>query len=303
MGQMPLEQQRHFLDFAEEGQSTNNKHGIHAHIIGNTSLIGSANPYGGRWKHPNEIGLDEIPILAQIIERTDMLIIFRETHPDRQKDREYVNAINKIRKNNKIGSFSGYDEFLKKYLMYARTFNPDGEISEDALNMIDEYWIEMSQRGVLGRYRKLEALKRISVAISKIKLKNEVDVEDVTEMMAIYNVILMHFNQIGPASQKPSELAYETCIDILREMSSYSISFTELIRSASDRKPQIESYIGDNFNLRDNWKLRAISDRLSNNPHVGKVNERPLVFEWKLRDEQTTTATDNGPGRRRWTTQ
>ena len=151
MGQMPLEQQRHFLDFAEEGQSTNNKHGIHAHIIGNTSLIGSANPYGGRWKHPNEIGLDEIPILSQIIERTDMLIVFRETQPDRQKDREYVNAINKIRRNNKIGRFSGYDEFLKKYLMYARTFNPGGEISEDALNMIDEYWIEMSQRGVLGQ--------------------------------------------------------------------------------------------------------------------------------------------------------
>ena len=53
--------------------------------------------------------------------------------------------------------------------MHARTFNPHGKISDDALNMIDEFWIEMSQKGVMGRYRKLEALKRISVAISKFK--------------------------------------------------------------------------------------------------------------------------------------
>ena len=124
MGQMPLEQQKHFLDFAEEGCSSNNKHGINAHIVGNTSLIGSANPYGSRWKHPNEIDLDEIPILSQIIERIDILVVFRETHPDRQKDREYLNAITKIRKSNEAGVFSGYDEFLKKYLMHARTFNP-----------------------------------------------------------------------------------------------------------------------------------------------------------------------------------
>ena len=39
--------------------------------------------------------------------------------------------------------------------------------------------------------------------------------------------------------------------------------------------------------MRDNWKLRTISDRLSNNSHIGIVNERPLVFEWKSRDEQT----------------
>ena len=64
-------------------------------------------------------------------------------------------------------------------------------------------------------------------------------------------------------------------------MSSYQISFIELIRAACDRKEQVRSYIGDDLVMRDNWKLRAITDRLSNNSHISIVNERPLVFEWK----------------------
>ena len=167
MGQMPLEQQKHFLDFMEEGWSTNNKYGINAHITGNTSLVGSANPRNGRWKYPNEIELDEIPVLTQIIDRLDIICILRETEPDEHKDREYVSGINEIRRNSKARLYFGYDEFMKKYLMYARTFNPDAEISEDGLNMLNEYWIKMGQRGIRGRPRKLETLKRISVAISK----------------------------------------------------------------------------------------------------------------------------------------
>lgn len=285
MGQMPLEQQRHFLDFAEEGWSTNNKYGINAIIIGNTSLVASANPYGGHWKHPNEIEIDEIPILSQIVERADILVIFRETKPDREKEREYVAAINEIRKNSKNGHYIGYDEFLRVYLMYARTFNPNAEISDDALNMIDEYWVEMSQKGVRGRYRKLESLKRITVAISKLKLKNEADTDDVTEMMELYNVILLHFNQIVPVSQRPKEITSETYVSILREASAYPIAFRELAKTANERKEQINSYIGDDLNIETNRKLRAVYDELLNNEHIILVQQKPAVFQWRQRTD------------------
>jgi hypothetical protein len=63
------------------------------------------------------------------------------------------------------------------------------------------------------------------------------------------------------------------------------------LESACDRKEQVRSYIGDDLVMRDNWKFRAITDRLSNKSHIGIVNERPLVFEWKSRDEQRAAAT------------
>ena len=147
MNQMPLEQQKHFLDFMEEGWSTNNKYVIHAHITGNTSLVASANPRNVHWRHPETIDLDEINILTQIIHRFDIICILRETIPNEEADRQYIAAINEIKRKNKAGAYLGYESFLKKYLMYARTFNPDAEISEDASNMLDEYWIKMSQKG------------------------------------------------------------------------------------------------------------------------------------------------------------
>ena len=61
LNQMPLEQHKHFLDFMEEGETSTNKYGINAHIIGHTSLIGSANPRGGKWKDPDKVDYDEHP--------------------------------------------------------------------------------------------------------------------------------------------------------------------------------------------------------------------------------------------------
>ena len=101
----------------------------------------------------------------------------------------------------------------------------------------------------------------------------------------------MHFNQIVPAAQKPSELAHEICIDILREMSPYQISFTELIKSACDRKEQVKSYIGDDLVMSDNHKLRDVYDNLVNNPRIGLVNKKPAVFKWQSSDEQTAVTT------------
>jgi DNA replicative helicase MCM subunit Mcm2 (Cdc46/Mcm family) len=281
MNQMPLEQQKHFLDFMEEGWSTNNKYVIHAHITGNTSLVASANPRNVQWRHPETIELDEINILTQIIHRFDIICILRETIPNEEADRQYIAAINEIKRKNKTGAFLGYESFLKKYLMYARTFNPDAKISEDASNMLDEYWIKMSQRGTKGRYRKLEGIKRIAVAISKLKLKNEVDTEDATDAMQFYNVIFMHFSQIAPVSQRPKELLYESCINIIRQHSPTPIASKELYRLASERNEQIKSYVGDNLNIETNWKLRTVHDELLNNEHVMLVKEKPAVFQWK----------------------
>jgi DNA replicative helicase MCM subunit Mcm2 (Cdc46/Mcm family) len=288
MNQMPIEQQKHFLDFMEEGWSTNNKYGINAHITGNTSLVGTANPRSGRWRHPDTIELDEIPVLTQIIDRFDVICILRETEPDEHIDREYVNKINEIRRNNKAGLYSTYEENMKKYLMYARTFNPNADISEEASNMIDEFWIKMGQRGIKGRPRKLEGLKRIAIAISKLKLKNQVDEEDAKDAMEFYNFILFHFNQIVPVSQTPKEVAYDTFINILRESEHYPIAVKELARTACQRNEQIKDYIGEDLRIEANWKLRAIYDELLNNQHIILTSQKPAVLKWISNSESQT---------------
>jgi hypothetical protein len=146
--------------------------------------------------------------------------------------------------------------------------------------MIDEFWIKMGQRGIKGRPRKLEGLKRIAIAISKLKLKNEVDEEDAKDAMEFYNFILFHFNQIVPVSQTPKEVAYDTFINILRESEHYPIAVKELARTACQRNEQIKDYIGEDLRIEANWKLRAIYDDLLNNQHIILTSQKPAVLKW-----------------------
>ena len=135
INQTPLEQQKHYFDFMEEGESTSGKYAIPARIIGHTSIVGSANPRQGRFMNQNSdtIQLDEILILPQVVARFDAICVLREGQADEQKDREYVKNKRIVRENQKAGVFDGYDEFLKKYLVYARSLNPSGEI----LNLLE----------------------------------------------------------------------------------------------------------------------------------------------------------------------
>ena len=235
-----------------------------------------------------------IPTLLQINDRFDIICILRETEANEQADREYISKINQNRISSETGIFDKYEENIRKYLMYARTFNPTGKISEDALSMINEYWINMGQRGIRGRNRKLESLKRIAVSISKLKLKHEVDIEDAKETMELYNVNLMHFQQITPLSQEPKEVTYQTCIEILKEHS-FPIELQELIKIAGERKEQIKLHIGQVLNIEHNWKLRTIKDELLNNKNVILIDSKPIILKWKSErdNEQTILKADS----------
>ena len=285
MNQTPLEQQKHYFDFMEEGQSTSGKYAIPATIVGYTTIIGSANPRLGRWKNQDseKIELDEISLLPQVIDRFDIICILKEGVPNEQKDREYIRRKKQIREDINAGKYNGYDEHLKKYLMYARTFNPNAEISDEAINMLDEYWIKMGQTVTddRGRPRKQDALYRMAVAISKLKLKNQADIEDAIDTMQHYNFVVLHFGRIVPVSQSPKEVTRQTCIDILREHP-YPIAFTpDLITIACERKEQISLYIGDDLRMRSNRRLREVYEELCHSEHVTLTQEKPAVFKWK----------------------
>jgi DNA replicative helicase MCM subunit Mcm2 (Cdc46/Mcm family) len=72
----------------------------------------------------------------------------------------------------------------------------------------------MGMVGVRGLPRKLESLESTALAIAKLKLKDVVDVEEVTEAMQFYNVILQHFRQSAAISKNPRIIVYDECVDL-----------------------------------------------------------------------------------------
>lgn len=161
--------------------------------------------------------------------------------------------------------------------MYARTFNPT--ISAEAREMLDEYWINMGSVGVRGLPRKLESLESAAIALTKLKLKNVVEAEDVTEIMGFYNLILLHFRQSAAVSRNPRDIVYEECVDVLKT-SKFAISYEEIIKSACSRNEKVKRYIGDKFRLEYNIKLRPIVELLQNHNHIIQTSQKPIVFQW-----------------------
>ncbi|HEU4822480.1 MAG TPA: hypothetical protein VFS97_03565, partial [Nitrososphaeraceae archaeon] len=147
IGQMPISDHKHFLDFMEEGESTINKYGINARIVGNTSIEASANPINNQWIDADRIDNREFPTLTQIIQRFDIICVFRET-TDPETLRQFAKKIDETARNNEDGVYDGFEEFVKKYLMYAKTYCPT--ISEGANTMLTEYWIKMAKVGIRG---------------------------------------------------------------------------------------------------------------------------------------------------------
>jgi hypothetical protein len=204
--------------------------------------------------------------------------------------REYTRRREEIAIKSAQGVFDDYDNFLRKYLMYARTFDPT--ISEEAREMLNEYWINMGSVGVRGLPRKLESLESAAIALTKLKLKNVVDAEDVTEIMEFYNLILLRFRQSAAVSRNPRDIAYEECVDVLKS-SKFAISYEELIRSACNRNEKVKRYIGDKYKLEHNIKLRAIVELLQNHNHIIQTSQKPIVFQWI--DTQKDTDNDSLP--------
>jgi replicative DNA helicase Mcm len=127
-GRTDYEDQAHFLDVMEEGEFTINKHGINARIKATTTIIASANPINNStWLEDETIDLNEIPALKPIIDRFDLIFVFR---PRKNEDeiREYAYRKSGF-ESNKIPDYSHY---VIRHLEYAKRFNP--VISDEATN-------------------------------------------------------------------------------------------------------------------------------------------------------------------------
>ena len=87
---MNFEDQKHLLSIMQEQFFTLNKYGVNARIRSPTAIIASANPIGGEWRYSEKIDIDEIPALKPLIDRFDLMYVFR-TIREEESLRYYAN--------------------------------------------------------------------------------------------------------------------------------------------------------------------------------------------------------------------
>jgi replicative DNA helicase Mcm len=289
LGQLPIEDHKHLLDCMEENGFPIAKYGYSTFIEAHPSIIASSNPINNKWQNAQTVNTREFPTLHQVIQRFDLIFIFREnTNPSYLA--RYADRRKNIAEDYRNRVYEDNEEFIKKYLLYARSLNPN--LSEEAFSLLKSFYIDMGMSRVLGLPRKLDSLIRITISISKLKLKSIADVKDAQEAITIYNDTLKAFNQKVLLSANLRDISYEQIRKVIKENNGSSISLTDAAIKAAEQNIDVKYYlkikdddddgdIRESLKSNENWHLREILKLFRNDDSMQIVQERPTILRWK----------------------
>jgi replicative DNA helicase Mcm len=308
VGRINEDDQSCLLDVMEEGMFTINKYGVNATINSPTVIIASANPVGSTFHYSKDeiedekINISQIPLIAPVIDRFDLVYVIKDLKNEKEI-REYANKKLEKRKN----KVPDYYPYLKKHVEYAKQFNP--QLTEEAGLLISEYYVKYvassnnngltsseKSNPLFTSKRTLETIIRIAKTIAKLKLKDKVEISDAKEAIEFFNIVKYQFvSSTVIIPDDPKNMAISVIKDILKTTPSFSYSLEELAKIACEKNEYVKSYLlGGKQNQSDvilkidrNSKLRAVYEKLIENPKIKKVNEKPITLQWI--DNSTST--------------
>jgi replicative DNA helicase Mcm len=238
----------------EQQSVTISKANIQATLRCETTVLAAANPKFGRFD-PYELLAKQIDLPSTLINRFDLIFPIRDL-PDEASDNAKAQFILDLHQNVESKKRDASEiietELLKKYVSYARKYCVP-KLSTEAVNEIKQYYVNLRNSGgdeggvkaIPISARQLEGLIRLSEAIAKTRLSENVTKEDAKKA-----VELMHYclSQIGldPETGK---------IDIDRISSGITASTRGKITSVKECIMELEGKIGKVVPLDDLMKL------------------------------------------------
>ena len=286
LGRMSFDDQAPLLDVMEEGEFSINKYGMNAHIRSPTVIVGSANPTGSKWSNMDSdgrINIDDIPAIKPLLDRFDYVFIIK-TSRDEQAIRNYANARSKY----EDIPVPNYNLYLEKHLIYSKRFKL--KMSNEATTMLNEYYVGIAK--IVGSPRVRDTIFKTAKMIARLKLKNIVEAEDVKEACQFYNVILNEYDHIVNVPTDPKEAAFVEILYTI-EAAQAPILFEEAVSQTCKKNEYVATYIGNDYKLRNNKKLRPILDRLLEDSRIKRVQTKPTVLQWISKDKPNKDIQNN----------
>lgn len=167
------------------------KAGIVATLNTRATMIASANPKDGRFNRRKPI-VEQINLPDTLLSRMDLIFVFVD-EPDEEKDEKIaLTILEDERYDVEEGKELLDPEFIMKYIAYARQ-NVKPVLSKEAIKKIKDYYVSLRKRAKLtdaallgdAEYaripitaRQLEAIKRLTQAVARAKLKPVADEKD-----------------------------------------------------------------------------------------------------------------------------
>jgi DNA replicative helicase MCM subunit Mcm2 (Cdc46/Mcm family) len=285
IGAMPYEDQASLFNAMEHGEFPLNKHGESRMISAPTTIISTSNPRNANasWSNSTKVSKDEIPLRRALIDRHDIVLIFKGEDTE-ESATEYAKEKMKLQKR-KPHNY----RFLRKLLQHVKSTIAEVTLTKEAETMITKYYASLKTNENLAiTNRGLDTMIRICKAWARLHLKNIVDVHIVNQVQSYFSEIILQYGEVINAVSDPRETACQQIIEIIKQ-TKVPILFEHAARQACELNKEVRDYIGSNMKLRDNSRLREVSERVREYNNVRSVGIRPLVLEWIKTVEETSS--------------
>lgn len=197
---------------ALEGQQVRvNKAGINARLRARTALLAAGNPRDGRFDEFEPIA-QQIDLTPTLLSRFDLIFLVRD-RPDEERDREVIEHMRRARR---AASKQAHEkpltdeeresvepaierDLLRAYIAHAREACEPVLLDEEAEQYLTDEFQALRQANdedgpVPVTYRSLEAVERLAEASARVRLDDEVRVEDVERA---FNLVKKSMRQVG----------------------------------------------------------------------------------------------------------
>jgi replicative DNA helicase Mcm len=205
----------------EHGYTSVNKRGRDIKLKTNCAYLWGCNPKKERFDREQCL-TEQIGIPYSTLSRFDLIVAMFDKPKEKEEIREVIDSILGERKKNKVD-----DEVLKRYILYARTFNPT--ISDEVKDLIADYYYNLQSKSEFLTYRVVKSLLKLVRAIAKAHLRNEVKKEDFELAKQIYQMYLdtilydpesgkYDFGKLGKATKSERD-KMDKLLEIIKEIS------------------------------------------------------------------------------------
>ena len=166
--------------------------------------------------------------------------------------------------------------FLTNYIAYARSFDP--KITGDIKKVIADKYSDIVTQYGSNTILTQNLIQKLSLARSKLNLKNIVEENDVNETMELI-MRLINSSQIADENTYESlkELTLNECITRLRELSKPT-KFYDLIEDICQKNSTVRKYLGTELRIQSNSKLRNVYNHLIKSKQIIVISKKPIVI-------------------------
>jgi replicative DNA helicase Mcm len=263
------------------GTVTIDKANLHAVLPARTSVLMAANPKWGRFRKDVDI-FSQIKFPPSLMSRFDFVYAIKDT-PNEETDEMIANKILSEHMDEESSGILS-QEFLQKYIYYARQFNP--KLTKEANQTITKFYIDLRKQSkesgdgtllIPITPRQLESLVRLSEAHARMKLHSSVCEEDALQAITIFKEYLIEFGYddeagafnidriMGNSTSKMTIV--DTIIKYMKRISSeypdksipYNMIYDEFKEKVEEKKFEDAWYQlqknGDILKIDGGWKL------------------------------------------------